>query len=182
MLTATETTKTVASHRSAAPSPGLPQLEKALRDMLSVVRPLLDDTMTVGDLMRRLGTLAVAVDAAQSVLDARARTQRMFVVEVANRAGPYISETPALDRETLVKDLAGGQWNAPVRVLEVTDASREFAAAVAEHSDVEQVEPPRDVTAWCERFGAEPYRKPAEPDPDDLRDAWLERKWAEVAR
>lgn len=59
---------------------------------------------------------------------------RRFVVEVYDPAGSMIAETnlSATHLDTVLRDIADGQYSGIVRVFELRDVSREIASAVAD--------------------------------------------------
>lgn len=97
---------------------------------------------------------------------------RLFIVATQTTLGEIVEENDIArsDLAAIVGDLSGGQFNCPTRVFELRDATGEIAAAVAERSHERMDELPRDVAAWCERHGADPWRDP-EPDWDAIREA-----------
>jgi len=98
-------------------------------------------------------------------------TDRLFVVATKYANGEIIEESNVnrCDLDTIIRDLAAGQFDIPTRVFELRDVTAELARAVAEHSHERMDELPRDVAAWCERNGAEPWTDP-EPDWDAIRE------------
>jgi predicted ATP-grasp superfamily ATP-dependent carboligase len=96
---------------------------------------------------------------------------RLFVVATKDARGETVEENKIDDcgMDATVAALAAGQYDCPTRIFELREVTQEVAAAVAEHSHSEMRELPRDVAAWCERNGADPWTDP-EPDWDAIRE------------